>query len=471
MTYALIDNASLTSVQRAMGEVEVKNRDTINGDLVALENMVQSILFYDELICIDNYKEQFVEERAARFDFVRFINPKEFNLEDIEVLAKAEANSIKPEIRGGEFADDDFKSFVELLKMNIVCTWDLASSVYYLTMKMLGQPYTEEWAKYGALSASIYSELSDVLETYGRWSEEVSLIGSDGTVHTEQMMKQAREEKSRGCGGTTRALDMFVASLNWLAYKTIYYSLAAKYFKADSFLHPIRHAFQMHWMEKAGVYGHDFTSKLVGTLSDSAKTTISEIADYGRSSTVCLDIPIFSAWLGVETGGPNGVIQAAHEIKSNQEFQDIRGLLKQIRVAYDEEGIGASNKLISKWELELSKASQAVKNTYGIDTGQGIPSSFIMNIYNSVAAVSGLPKFPTFNFRVPLPEFISNNRSSSFTNIYKDMTRELTTIERMGGLRDLLASSFRVEGGGYYSGRKTEDPRYRNYSSDWKLKM
>ena len=94
-----------------------------------------------------------------------------------------------------------------------------------------------------------------------------------------------------------------------------------------------------------------------------------------------------------------------------------------------------------------------------------------MNVYNSAAAVSGLPKFPTFNFRVPLPDFISNNRSSSFANIYKDMTRELTTIERMGGLRDLLASSFRIEDDGYYSGIKTEDPRYRNYSSGRKLKM
>lgn len=471
MTYALIDNASLTSVQRVMGEVEIKNSDTINGDLVALENLVQSILFYDEIICIDNYKKQFVEARSERFDFVRFINPSDFKLEGIEKTAKAEANSIKPEIRGGEFADEDFGSFIDALKMNVICTWDLASSVYYLTMKMLGQPYTEEWSKYGELSASIYSELSDVAETHGRWSEDVDLIGSDGTVHTLQDMEQALKEKSRGHGGTTRALDMFVASLNWLAYKTIYYSLSAKYFKADSFIHPIRHAFQMHWMKKSGVYGHDFTSKLIGKLSDNAQTTVSEITDYGRSSTVCMDIPIFSAWLAVEAGGPNGVIDAAYNIRNNQQFQDIRGLLKQIRIAYDEEGIGASNKLISKWETELVKASASVKGAYGMETDQGIPSSFIMNVYNSVAAVSGLPKFPTFNFSVPLPEFISNNRSTSFTNMYKDMTRELTTVERMGGLRDLLASSFQIEEGQYYGGAKTEDPRYRNYSSDWKLKM
>ncbi len=52
MSYALIDNASLTAVQRVMGQVVVKNPDTVNGDLVALENLIQAILFYDELICI-----------------------------------------------------------------------------------------------------------------------------------------------------------------------------------------------------------------------------------------------------------------------------------------------------------------------------------------------------------------------------------------------------------------------------------
>lgn len=37
MSYALIDNASLTAVERAVGRVVVKNPDTINGDLVALK--------------------------------------------------------------------------------------------------------------------------------------------------------------------------------------------------------------------------------------------------------------------------------------------------------------------------------------------------------------------------------------------------------------------------------------------------
>ena len=52
MTYALIDNATLTAVQRVTGAVAVKTSDTINGDLCALENFLQENLFYDDLLCI-----------------------------------------------------------------------------------------------------------------------------------------------------------------------------------------------------------------------------------------------------------------------------------------------------------------------------------------------------------------------------------------------------------------------------------
>jgi hypothetical protein len=471
MTYALIDNATLTAVQRVMGDIIILNTDTINGDLVAFENFIQAILFYDDLICIDNYKEEYREDRIKQFDFIRFISESDFDFSKIDEHAKAEANSIRPEIRGGEFVDQDFQEFFSLLNMNMICTWDMTSSVYYLTMKMLGQPNTEEWSKYGALSSSIFNELSDAAQTHGRWSKEVKLIGSDGTIHTKERMAEERQKQNRGLGGTTKSLDMFVASLNWLGYKSIYYSLAAKYFKADSFLHPIRHSFQLHWMKKTGAYGHDFTSKLVGSLSTNLQTTVSEIVDYGRSSTVHLDIPIFSAWLLQQSGSPRNIIEAALELKKSDDMQNIRGLLNQIRIAYDDDGLGAANKNIAKWEAELIKASASVKATYGIKTAQGIPSSSIMNVYNSFAAFASLPSFPTFDFNVPLPNFVRSNTSSSFSNVYKSISKELTTIERLGGIRDELSSSFSIDRQAYKLGVKTESPRFRNVSSEWKIPM
>lgn len=140
MSYALIDNASLTAVERTLGDILVKNPDTINGDLVAFENLIQAILFYDTLICVDNYKKEYRDKRIAKFDFIKFVSESDFQLSELDQLAQVESRQITSEIRGGEFVDDDFRQLVEMLKLNMICTWDLRSSVYYLTMKMLGQP-------------------------------------------------------------------------------------------------------------------------------------------------------------------------------------------------------------------------------------------------------------------------------------------------------------------------------------------
>ncbi|MFK5968933.1 MAG: hypothetical protein QM487_02275 [Candidatus Marithrix sp.] len=93
----------------------------------------------------------------------------------------------------------------------MICTWDIRSSVYYLTMKMLGQPNTSEFIKYSEINSSIFNELSDAGSTFGRWSEDVSLYSSDGIERTKEEMRIATNSKTRGFGGTTRALDMFVA--------------------------------------------------------------------------------------------------------------------------------------------------------------------------------------------------------------------------------------------------------------------
>jgi hypothetical protein len=186
---------------------------------------------------------------------------------------------------------------------------------------------------------------------------------------------------------------------------------------------------------------------------------------------VHLDIPIFSAWLLQQSGSPRNIIEAALELKKSDDMQNIRGLLNQIRIAYDDDGLGAANKNIAKWEAELIKASASVKATYGIKTAQGIPSSSIMNVYNSFAAFASLPSFPTFDFNVPLPNFVRSNTSSSFSNVYKSISKELTTIERLGGIRDELSSSFSIDRQAYKLGVKTESPRFRNVSSEWKIPM
>ena len=224
-------------------------------------------------------------------------------------------------------------------------------------------------------------------------------------------------------------------------------------------------------MKKTGAYSHDFTAKLIQSLSKDISTDLSKIIDNGRSSVIPIELPIFSAWLTAESGNINTIISSALELKVQQKFQDIRGLLREIRNAYDENGItSTTNNLINKWEKELSKASVNLKKDYGLKTDQGIQGSVLIKVYNSAAALAEWPKFSEFDFRIPLPSFIQNNVSQSFSNLYKDIVSEITAIERLGGIRDIMASEFQIDDEPYML-PKTEAPEFINYTSDWKIPM
>ncbi|MBZ6074670.1 hypothetical protein [Aeromonas schubertii] len=65
---------------------------------------------------------------------------------------------------------------------------------------------------------------------------------------------------------------------------------------------------------------------------------------------------------------------------------------------------------------------------------------------------------------------MKSNKSKAFSTIFKDIANELTSIERLGGNSDLLASQFQIDDE-YYTAPKTEDPQFRRASSSWKLPM
>ena len=69
VTYALVDNATLTAVQRVLGDVEIKNPDTIDGDLAAFENLIQALLFFDDVVCFVDINFSFELQKLCKLLF------------------------------------------------------------------------------------------------------------------------------------------------------------------------------------------------------------------------------------------------------------------------------------------------------------------------------------------------------------------------------------------------------------------
>lgn len=472
MAYALIDNATLTAVQRLLGKIKVRSGDSIDSDIAALENLVQAILFYDDLLCIDNYKEEFRAQRAAEFDFIRFIEEDKYGLDEVERIAADESSKMTPTIRGGEFADQDFAEFLDLLKMNIVCTWDLRSSIYYLTMKMLGKSSSAEYSKFNALSATIFQELMDRDETQGPASKPPLLIDSRGQIIKKGYAIPGAKSGGGETGGMTGALAAFVASLSWISFKTIYYSLAAKHLKADTFLYPIRQAFQLHYMEKRHAYGPDFTSSIIERLNTEVSKDVGKIISSDRSTAVSIDIPFFSSWLVMQCGDVKDVLGAASEIRNTPDISEARGQLREIRLLFDSEDMVAANKKIASIILDVSKSTADLVAKYGYKPQQGIQTTRLMQIYNTFAAVKGLPTLPEYSGKIPLPDFLRDMiRPKGFATLYRNISSDLTKIWKLGEARDRLEARVETTEDSPCYNPQVEDEKFLRAHSWWKSPM
>lgn len=399
MAYALLDNATLTAVQRLSGNVQTKSADSVDTDIVALENLVQAILFYDDLIAIDDYIPAHREERIAFFPFIRFIDSKTYNLDQINSCAAQTASALRPQIKGGEFIDDDFKNLMELLQTHIVCTWDISSSIYFLTLKCLAESNSDEFAKYGNLASAIFSELDDVKDSGNKTSGRVELIDRYGHPIKKGYKIPNAKWGDGSTGGVTPAITAFVAALTWLANRSIYYSLVAKYLRADTFLYPIRQAYQQHYMSKTCGYGYDYTRNIVKHFSSSLSEDLVNIHSGGLSMATAVDLPVFSAWLAKQTGDVASVVDSALVLRNEREFVEARGQLREIKNHLDNSNTADANKAAGKIIKDVKKSSDAIRVKYGLETHQGIPVTRLIQVYNTYAALNALPTLPEYTFR------------------------------------------------------------------------
>ena len=472
MTYALIDNSTLTAVQRVTGQILTKSKDSVDTDIVALENLIQAILFYDNIVAVDDYIPKYRGERLASFPFVTFLNSQEYGFDALENKAAEKAAEIKPVIRGGEFANEDFRELISLLQTHMVCTWDISSSVYYLTLKGLVAPNSQEFQKYGNLAAAIFGELNDATETGNRTSGQVSLIDRYGNPITEGYKVPGARWGDGTSGGATAAIGAFVAALVWLANRSIFYSLTAKYLHADTFLYPIRQSYQQYYISKVCGYGQDYSKRLVELFSTSLGGDLIDINDAGLATSTAIDLPVFSAWLAKETGDVAAIIDTAMQIRDEPEFVEAREQLKAIRNSFDSDDIAAANKNATSIISDIGKSSAAIRTKYGIQTPQGVPLTRLVQVYNTYAATHSLPAIPEWDLKIPLPEFLRDMRKhNGFNAIYRNISHDLSSVWALGEARDILGARVVIDEKARAYNPKSEAPEHRNAHAPFKSPM
>jgi len=76
----LIDNSTVTAVDRIMGNVPLNSYYQVDGNIAALESFIQAILFSDDVLCVDDYRSDLTLDRKNRYPFIHWISRQAFDL-------------------------------------------------------------------------------------------------------------------------------------------------------------------------------------------------------------------------------------------------------------------------------------------------------------------------------------------------------------------------------------------------------
>jgi len=472
MGRAIIDNATLTAVQRLLGEIPIYNKHSIDGDILAFETLIQSILFFDEVCFVNDYKSEYRDERNLYFNHLEQINIDDDSYNQLLKETTKFSDEIIPQIEGGFFIDSDFKPFFELLRMNNIFTWDMSSSVYYLTQKMLLDSKNEiNIDKYSKLNQMIFSELND---QFVKPSNNKSIILDSSGVPIKATHRVYDKEGRLQEAYIGKQTELLMANLSWLAYRTIFYTIMAKETGGTLILHPIRNAFQINFLSKLHPQNTDIFKTLISSINAPVENTVNSIFTSTQPLITKFSLPMFSISLTHKAGNPTDAINLAYHLKNEGDFVEARKRLSEIENLFAVENSQKARITANKLVLDVQELMDRICVNYGVATPQGISLSPMITAYNMGSALipGGLPSIPNYSGKI---KFLDKVRDlipqTGFNAVYKSLINDLTQISQIGEYHEKLTSQVTYHENSDFYTSKSENEKYMCAKSYWKIPM
>lgn len=472
MRYALIDNSTLTGVQRLLGEIPVNNSAIINNDIIAFENYIQAILFYDQIICIDDYKKRYREKRKRFFPNIRFISTDLFDYDGFAIKANELTKDISLQVSGGRISDKDFKEYFKRMKMTFGFTWDISASKYFLTQKMMLGESQVDPDTFNAIHTQLFKENNEEHEVKSSLVNKTPILyDSDGN---EIKINPETGKIEKGLGdGLSNQFQSMVASLNWMSQRTAFYVLCADYLYADLFIQPIRQEFLQNIIRRAypnyklGVFG-DFRN----SINHQSVDTIRKVLETSENFSLSFDIPLFSAYFASKTNDSRKIIEMAYNERDSKDFFDSRVQLRELNILLLN---GERSKFIREINLltnSLNKTFKGLESKYGLGEKQGFGLSQIKFLFSFIPIIKDL-KIPTeLAPRISSLEFLKHLKPKKGLNaVYRKIIEDMVVFDSLGKYKDILTGN--IDEGEYssYTGIKYGDDRYLDPDEWWNRKM
>lgn len=229
MPTALIDNATVSSVQRALGKAKMRDAGLLDVEHAALDRLVEAVLFSDRIVVPDNYKEQFTASRkkllaAFKVDFVPVDRPIDESLN--EVAANLSAPWSEAFVEGSDRAL--FSKYLEQVEAFSEFIWEHSSSAFFLVFRAHGVGKESP-----LIEALLASPKDDDL------GKRLRIVAKDG--------REVAWDK------LSRHVQRMLSVMGWLGHQYIWHQAFAARHDLTYSPHPLREFFANDFMSRVNL--------------------------------------------------------------------------------------------------------------------------------------------------------------------------------------------------------------------------
>jgi hypothetical protein len=422
----LVDNATLSGVERLLGESKTLNLNYIDNDIACFEKLITAILFSDEIIGIDDYKEQYRSERSKRFNFIRFVRPDPSTYSVISKDSAEFAASMMFSLDGSKPAGD-VVSFFDALRIDPQLRWDVFTSSEYLTMSFLVKD-AKDTRYETSIDSVLRNEGADASAVIAgdTFTPLISVEGRPEISDVKQLVQAfaAGNPNFSGTGSWT-ILQRCIFGYGWAAERSHFYNAVAAQEGADAFLAPLRDAFCESCCR---LESKSQTNSLLEALKSRSQDAFTKIVAASGRARFAIKLPFFTAYLISTCDNPRQCIDRALELRGQSDFRDCRTIFHNLSHLTTQDKYSEVNRILGL----LDQSCSSLLKKFGISTPSGPQVSLSLGI-SGVSIGTG----------IKLDKLFSYYRNRPFTRVFRNISQEMLNIERLGELHDKMLSSLR----------------------------
>ena len=343
MSRVLIDNSTISSVQRALGKAPLKEPALLDIEHVSLSRFCEAVLLNDEIIVPDNYKTELTPARKALLsDEVFKFEPLQENEDaDLIEIASTMSNIWSDAFRAGS-ERELFSEYFSQVNAFSDFIWEHSTSDFFLVFRAHG--IDKESPLIEAVLASPASE---------DMGKQLHIIGRDGGyVDWERL---------------SRHVQRMLSVMGWLGHQYVWHQVFSAQHECTYMPHPLRDFFAYDFLNRVNIGSTDgasFASVFSQGISRFKGKFRETLASLGHAESSCeINLPGMLPLLIRESSSGNDFLDVLFQIRKEPGTIALREMLGHIQASISK----GDYKPLSRLSREIDEVGRNLLLERGIE--------------------------------------------------------------------------------------------------------